>query len=267
MTITINRERQVETLPPLANGGNGALPATVQDAALTPMEMLGRAVAEGAGIEVLTKLMDLQDRWEKNHARKAFGAAMALAKAEIPTIVKNRHVGFDSKTGGARTDYRHEDLGEIDKIVTPILAKHGLWWRSRTSNAPNEPITVTVIIEHRDGHYEENTLRGPPDNSGNKNSIQAIGSTQTYLQRYALKAALGLAASNDDDGHAAGNGTAVSDEQAATLTRLVTEARCNIDLFLTLAGVPGKSISDIAAAKYDAAVAWLNQKKQAGRKP
>ena len=46
-------------------------------------------------------------------------------------------------------------------------------------------------------------MYGTPDNSGSKNSIQAIGSTTTYLQRYTLFSILGLAAGEDDDGSAA----------------------------------------------------------------
>lgn len=64
-------------------------------------------------------------------------------------------------------------------------------------------VTVTCIISHRDGHFEENTLSAGRDESGNKNSIQAVGSTLTYLQRMTLKASLGLAASDDDDGASA----------------------------------------------------------------
>ena len=36
-------------------------PATVIN--LTPMDMLERAVSSNAGVEVISKLMDLQDRW------------------------------------------------------------------------------------------------------------------------------------------------------------------------------------------------------------
>jgi hypothetical protein len=46
---------------------------------------------------------------------------------------------------------------------------------------------------------EETTLPGMPDLSGNKNPIQAIGSAVTYLQRYTLKAALGLTVSKEED--------------------------------------------------------------------
>ena len=37
---------------------------------LTPMLMLGRAVASGAPVEVVEKLMGMHERWEANQARK-----------------------------------------------------------------------------------------------------------------------------------------------------------------------------------------------------
>ena len=49
---------------------------------------------------------------------------------------------------------------------------------------------MTCVVSHRLGHSEENTLTAGRDESGNKNNIQAVGSTITYLQRYTLKAAL-----------------------------------------------------------------------------
>jgi hypothetical protein len=44
------------------------------------------------------------------------------------------------------------------------------------------------------------------DSTGNKNNIQSIGSTRTYLQRYTLVGALGLStADEDNDGKTSGN--------------------------------------------------------------
>ena len=54
--------------------------------ALTPMEILSNAVDGGADVATLEKLLDLQQRWERGEARKAFDAAMAQAKAEMPSI-------------------------------------------------------------------------------------------------------------------------------------------------------------------------------------
>lgn len=224
--------------------------------ALTPMDMLSRAVASGASMEMVEKLMALHERWENNQARKAFDEAMAAAKAEIPTIAKNRTVDFTSQKG--RTNYRHEDLGEIARTIDPILGRHGLSYRFRTTSAPNEPISVTCIVSHRLGHSEENTLSAGRDESGNKNSIQGVGSTITYLQRYTLKAALGLAASNDDDGKAAGNGTEqISEEQVAALTKLIKDSGGDVTKFCDFAKV--EKLGDILANRYDAAVEAVNR--------
>ena len=174
-----------------------ALPAVVE---VTPMSMLAVAVQKGMDPDIIGRLLALQKEWEANQGRKAFDAAMADAKADIPVIFKNRTVDFTSAKG--RTNYRYEDLGEIARTIDPILSKHGLSYRFRTTSTLNEPVTVTCIVAHRAGHSEENTLCAGRDDSGNKNSIQAIGSTLTYLQRMTLKAALGLAASVDDDGRA-----------------------------------------------------------------
>jgi hypothetical protein len=151
--------------------------------------------------ERVKQAFDFYKLVDADQSRKAFNAAMAEARAEIPPIVKNREVDFTSQKG--RTSYRHEDLAGIAKIIDPILGRHGLSYRFRTTSTPNEPICVTCIVFHRMGYSEENTLIAPRDDTGNKNSIQQIGSTITYLQRYTLKAALGLSAAHDDDGKSA----------------------------------------------------------------
>lgn len=225
----------------------------------TPMEMLNRAVQSGASIEVLDKLMALQERWEANQARKAFDAAMAAAKSEIPVITKNREVDFTSTKG--RTHYRHEDLAGIARVVDPILARHGLSYRFRTTSPVNEPVTVTCIVSHRLGHSEENTLCAGRDDSGNKNSIQGVGSTITYLQRYTLKAALGLAAANDDDGRSAGAGETISQQQVLALDTLIEDVAANRKVFMQYFKI--ERLEDMPAAEYDRAVASLEKKRGA----
>lgn len=236
-------------------------------AAITPMAMLDRAVANNASMETLEKLMALQERWEANQARKAFDAAMASAKAEIGPIVKNRIVDFTGKTG-VRTHYRHEDLAEIARTVNPILAKHGLSYRYRTSSPPNEPVTVTCIVSHRDGYSEENSLTAGRDDSGNKNSIQQIGSTITFLQRYTLKAALGLAASNDDDGAMADKTTdelaTITLEQIAILQDLIDETETDIAKFCEFAHI--EALADIYTSKFEDVKRMLERKKAAMQK-
>lgn len=228
---------------------------------MTPMLMLDRAIQSGASMETLEKLMALQERWEAHQARRAFDEAMADAKAEMPIIAKNRLVDFPAKDGKSRTTYRHEDLAGIAAIVDPILAKHGLSYRFRTSSPPNEPVTVTCIVSHKLGHSEENTLTAGRDDSGNKNSIQQVGSTITYLQRYTLKAALGLAAAVDDDALKADAKAAepITDKQAADIYQRIDEANASTSDFLTHFKIA--RIEEMPARDYDKAVILLTKKK------
>jgi hypothetical protein len=219
--------------------------APVPSNAMTPMNLLEQAVASG-NLDMAAKMMDLHERWEKNQARKAFDEAIAAAKAKIPPIIKNRE-GHNSK---------YADFAALARVVDPIISSFGLSYRFRT--VQNGTINVTCILSHRAGHSEENTLSGPADNSGSKNAIQAIGSTLTYLQRYSLTQALGLAASQDDDGKSANSGDPITDEQLEELSKMIAETKSNINLFCKAMKV--ECLSDIPASRFDEAIVKLKAK-------
>lgn len=153
-----------------------------------------------ADLDKLERMLLLKREHDRDLARISFARALSEARAEIPPIMKDATVDFTHN--GKRTHYRHETLSGIAKVVDPILSRHGLSYRFRTEQG-NGGVRVTCIIAHSDGHSEETSLSGAPDGSGSKNSFQAVGSAVTYLQRYTLKAALGLSAEVDDDGQAA----------------------------------------------------------------
>jgi hypothetical protein len=224
--------------------GQAVAKAETQEVAVaTPMAMLDRALSSGATPETLEKLLNMQERWEKSQARKAFDTAIAEAKAKLRPVARNRE-GHNNK--------RYADFAAVARAVDGILSEHGLSYRFRSTQ--NEKINVTCILSHRDGHSEETTLSGPADTSGSKNAIQAIGSTLTYLQRYSLMQALGLAASDDDDG-----ALPITDEQAEEITKLIADTKSNVTAFLKYIGAP--SIADIPASKFAAAKSALEAKK------
>ncbi len=229
-------------------------------AVLTPMEMIDRAVSTNASVETLTQLMNLQERWEANQARKAFDEAMARAKANMPAIIKSKKVDFT--TGKGRTNYQYEDLASIMNQIGPVLSENGLSVRYRTAADPNSPIAVTCIISHRMGHSEENTLMAGRDDSGNKNSIQAIGSTVTYLQRYTLKAALGLAAAADDDGGKADetndDAKLITEAQASVIRELIEKGEVDTKVFCERWQV--ESVTDIPLKQFNEVVGSLRQR-------
>lgn len=231
---------------------NDTSPLPQVSAPITPMEMIGRALSSGATIEVLEKLMALQERYEKSQGRKAFDEAIAAAKAEIPVISKNRKVDFTSQKG--RTNYDYEDLAEIARTIDPILSRHGLSYRHR-ARQEGKKLFVTCILSHRGGHFEETELSADNDESGNKNSIQAVGSTATFLQRYTLKLALGLAAAKDDDARKSETPKPISKGELDELIQLADEAEA--DKARVCSWLKVESFADIPAAHFKKAKAAL----------
>lgn len=230
-----------------------AIPVNEEPRALTPLALLDRALDRGMDMGVLEKLMELNERHERNQARKAFDAAVADAKAQIPVIKKNRQ-GHNSK---------YADLGAFADAVSPVLATHGLSYRYRSRQ--DERIHVTCVLSHRDGHAEETTLSGAADTSGNKNSIQAIASTLTYLQRYTLKLALGLADSEgDDDGQSAGGDEPISEDQLKSLQKLASDGGADLEKLCAYLKV--ESLADLRKSQFENARVALAAKVKAKRK-
>lgn len=221
------------------------------------LQLIERAAANpNVDLDKMERLFEMRERFEKEAARKAFNAAVSEAKGEIGPIYKNKVVDFTSQKG--RTNYRHEDFAEVARTVDPVLNKYGLSYRYQTTQS-GQRIRVTCILSHRDGHSEETTLEAGDDMSGNKNTIQAIGSAATYLQRYTLKLALGLSTSEDDDGKASGGAAGViSDEQVEKLQRKIVETDSDLPRFLRHFKID--QLADMPARDFNNAMAALNRK-------
>ncbi len=153
-------------------------------------------------VDKLEALLKVQMQWEANEAKKAYVVAMAAFKESPPEILKDKTVGYSTTKG--TTNYKHASLYNVTTKINTELSKHGLTAAWVTSQ-DNGGVKVTCKITHTQGHNEETCLSAPPDQTGSKNAIQAIGSTVTYLQRYTLLALTGLATcGQDDDGKGAG---------------------------------------------------------------
>lgn len=179
----------------------------------TPAGPMSSALAflrAGGTVAEMRDVLALQREWEAGEAKKAYVAAMAEFKKNPPTIMKDKHVRFDSKKEGATpTDYWHATLGNVAEAIIEGLAKVGVshsWQPDRRGDR----IHVTCTLTHAQGHSESITLDGPLDSSGNKNNIQQMASTTTYLSRYTLLMITGLAVKDeilpDDDGGAGKRG-------------------------------------------------------------
>lgn len=226
-------------------------------AAITPMEMLDRALASGRDLETIEKLMGLQERWEANQARKAFNEAFALFKAEAVTVVRNRMV-----TDGPLKNRRYAELVAFVEAATPALSKHGLSASWDITRDDKDWLEVTCTIEHVLGGKKQVALGGPPDTGGAKNALQARISTVTYLERATFKAACGLAEQGDDNDGAGGKEEQafITEKQVMELRELLDASGGNEAKFLKYIGV--SSLDKIYADAFDKAVNVIKSVKQ-----
>ena len=130
-------------------------------------------------------------------------AALAAAQGEIENAGKNAaNPHFRSK---------YADLAEVLNTVRPVLARHGLAVLQGTS-FDGALVSVTTVIAHASGGSVSSTASCVPA----KTDAQGVGSCTTYLRRYALAAACGIAQEDLDGNDAAHNAPPRPQEQTAS---------------------------------------------------
>lgn len=221
---------------------------------MVPAELIKSAMASGANLDNLERLLALQERWEANEARKAYYKAMADFKANPPKIDKDVKVGYTTSKG--KVGYNHASLYNVVDKITVELSKYGLSASWRT--AQTDKITVTCRISHAQGHYEETSISALEDSSGAKNPIQAIGSTISYLERYSLLALTGLA-TYDQDNDANKVEEAIDENKVTIIKNLLAELSVNVEKFLEYMAV--EKVEDIPASQFVKAKMMLETKR------
>lgn len=222
-----------------------------------PMAVIDRAIATGATPETLGKLLDLQERWEAGQAKKAFIAAMAVARMKFAPIIK-RKSGYASR-------YKYETLPEVIEAVDGALSENGFSYDWETEDLPDGKIRVTCVITHEAGHSKRNSLSGDPrdtaDAKANMNGFQRMGGAVTYLQRYTLKAALGIAADDDSDANAPpDSGGLITADQHQEIQSLIEETKA--EEAKVLAKVNGREFEKLTFKQASEAIAALKNYKK-----
>jgi hypothetical protein len=187
---------------------------------ITPLSMIQLALQQGASVEILRDLFQLKKEVEADEARKAYDMAFAAFKSESIRIVKNIEV-----TAGPLNGKKYADLLAVVEALTGKLSAHGLSSSWKITKDDPQWLEVTCTIRHERGHSESVSMGGPPDAGGAKNAIQARASTVTYLQRYTLLAATGMAAGGTDTDGRAPQKDALPDDKSIPLQEAIKYAR------------------------------------------
>lgn len=178
-----------------------------------PSRLLEIAVRQDLDIDKLERLMAMQERWNEQQAKEAFYVALANFQKIVPVLEKRNVVDFTGK-GGGKVRYAYASLSDIKGQIQEGLSDCGLSYRWEFADKDTQ-LEVTCILTHLSGHSEKTTMTAPADTSGSKNPVQERASTITYLQRYTLIGALGLATANMDDDGRQGQVSGSTPEEAA----------------------------------------------------
>lgn len=180
------------------------------------VEMIGRAATDPkVDIDKMERLMQMHVDVVEREAKTAFAAALAEMQPNLPAIPQ-----LGRGQGGAKYA-RWED---IQIRIMPVLSKYGFALSFKTNVEPGTA-AVTAVLSHKSGHSEETTLALPVDAGGQKNDVQAVGSSVKYAMRYTACAMLNInVGGEDDDGHAAGKGETINQEQFGIVQDLIEAA-------------------------------------------
>lgn len=222
---------------------------------VTPMHMLQIAVEKGHDLDKIEKLMELERSWKADRAREAYYIALAEFKKKPITVTKDKqNVQYNS---------RYTSIGNLVNTVNAAMAPFGL--NASWAFDQSEGIKVTCILAHTLGHTESVSLCGPPDESGKKNSLQQIKSTNTYLRKETFEAVTGVVTSDSDPDDDDGNGAVdtITEKQAADLGAMIDEIGANKAAFLKTCKI--EKLEQLPVHMYKGAVARLEQKRKEGK--
>ena len=244
---------------------------TIQgEAAAAPVETEGQAMAlvrmaieQKVPVEVLERLVALQERVTERSAEMAMAQALAAFQAECPPVPRVSKATV-MKNGAKAYEYHFAPLEEIVRVIRPCLTAHGLSY-THDARVESGAVEITCTLQHVEGAKRSAKFTGPVDNSGGKNPLQGVGSARSYGRRYTLIDVLGLTTEEDDDGVGAHRQSeppeTITDKQAADLDALIDEVGADRAKFLRWLRV--ESLSQLTEPDLPRAIAALERKRQA----
>lgn len=174
-------------------------------------------------------------------------AAIVAALGDLTNVTK------EHKGGGGGKTYTYANLPDLIDATRPKLHEHGLVALTPIHDHP-DGLACTVVLLHTSG---ERMDFGPFAFPAGRDA-QATGSWITYVRRYALLAALGMGA-EDDDGQSAQAAPARQQRaQEAPKGESVAKLKEQLLLKVQAANVPGDATEHAKAIWANAEVKAVN---------
>lgn len=240
--------------PPSAKSDAGSILGAIMQAAANPE----------IDAEKVERLMGMYQKIRADEARRAYMLAFPAMQAELPTIDQNGRIVIE-KNGQTIQSTPYAKWEDINEAIQPVLYRHGFGLFFRPGVATDGKITVTAVVSHQDGHQEEATITLTHDATGSKNSVQAVGSTLSYGQRYSARCLLNFQSrakvDRDDDGEASdGAPNTITEHQAMQIREMAESVGANLPRFLTYMKIT--RLTDLPADRFGQAMDELKRKEK-----
>jgi len=213
-------------------------PVTVPDGE-DPSGLVRLALEQGVSVEVLERLVGLQERVSDRNARAEFFEALANFQDEAPEINKSRTAKITTKAGG-QYGYTYAPLENIVRAIREPLRRHGFSFTWDTQGLEAGILNVICVLRHVGGHEERSTFPVPTQTDAAMSGAQKHGAALTYGRRQSLVAVLGLTTADDDvdgaDPRPASTGP-ITLEQYAELEAKIAEVHADRPRFLAYLGI------------------------------
>lgn len=195
---------------------------TVADEATGFLSMLERASRDpNVDVDKMERMMAMSERLMDRRAEQEYNAAFAAMQLEMPEMPENGAI--KNKAGGIQSKYVLWE--DAQKILKPILTRHGFALTFSTGNDPSGRVIVKGTLRHRGGHSDSGSLTLPIDDSGSKNNVQGMGSSTSYGKRHVAFALLNITSRGEDND--AGDGarrTSLDEARKADIRRQLAAA-------------------------------------------
>jgi len=179
---------------------------------------------------------------DKSERIGELSAALAKAQGQIQGAVKDSDNPFFKS--------KYADLSSVWDACRAPLSENGLAV-IQSPTVFDGMVSVETLLSHASGEWISDRVSATPA----KGDVQAIGSTITYLRRYALSAIVGIAPEDDDGNAGSGKGkepektpAKATKAESPEETTILATAKKEIDAC--------KNSADLAALKAQKAPVW-----------
>lgn len=198
----------------------------------------------------------------EDEAKEAYQFHFAAFAAEMPAVERDGWV----ELGQGKGRYPFTTYEQMDKVLRPLLTKHGLslqFWSSA-------PESKEVVIVHGAltgwGWSRESTYPVPPDVGPGRNALQARGSAQTYAKRYCADLLCNIVRKGrDDDGRGALEAL-IDGTQTQELLDLIAATKTDEAAFLKIMVSGAQKLEDVRQRDFNRLLLALKDKARRTKK-